>query len=83
MLVVRTQNNGIYPSNVHRYNTDLTDIREVAEKYGQTEDTLRLYDDNGTLIAVAVWPQGSHVYKYAKEPNLERKMALGARGFQY
>jgi hypothetical protein len=53
------------------YTTDLTDIREVAQKYGHTEDTMELYDDDGQLVAVATWPQGSKVYKYCTGKNLD------------
>lgn len=83
MTVIRTKHDGVYPSNEYRYETDLTDIREVAAKYGQTEDTLKLFDDNGELVAVATWPQGYKVYKYATEPDLQVKLSIGFRAFSY
>ena len=69
MKVIRFDNEG--PANRTEYETDLTDIRDVAAKYGHTEDTLELYDNDGTLVAVATWPQGYRVYKYCYGKNLD------------
>ena len=83
MTVIRTKHDCDWPANDYRYETDLTDIREVAMKYGQTNDTLKLFDDNGELVAVATWPMGYKVYKYATEPDLQYKLQIGAAAFSY
>lgn len=45
-------------------NVDVKDIREVAEKYGQANDTLELYDGD-KLIARATWDSCYRRYFYA------------------
>ncbi len=69
MRVVRWDNEG--PPNWREYQTDMTDIREIAMKYGHAYDTLELYDDDGQLVAIATWPQGNRVYKYCTGGNLD------------
>lgn len=69
MKVIRFDNEG--PANRTEYETDLTDIREIAAIYGHTADTLELYDDTGTLVAVASWPQTGGGYKYCTGKNLD------------
>lgn len=68
MKVIRFDNEG--PANRTEYETDMTNIRDVAAEYGHTEDTLELYDNSEELVAVATWPQGSRVYKYCYGDNL-------------
>ena len=50
------------------YITDITDIKKVAAEYGITDDTIRLYDDNDTLVAVASWFAGASLYHYCTNP---------------
>lgn len=69
MKVVRFDNGPV--ANRAEYTTDLENIRDVATKFGHTEDTLELYNDNGDLVAVATWPMGSKVYKYCYGKNLD------------
>ena len=68
MRVWRSDNTS---STTNEYQTDLTNIREVAEKFGRTEDTLHLYTDEGDLVAIATWPQGYKCYKYCYGKNLD------------
>jgi hypothetical protein len=51
------------------YHDNITDIREAAAKYGRSNDTVRLYDDDNTLKAIATWPQGGRAYKYCISPD--------------
>lgn len=48
-----------------------TTIRDAAQIYGRTDDTLELYDDAGGLVGVATWPQGSKVYMYCTGGDLD------------
>lgn len=68
MTVIRFDNGDI--SNRTSYETQLTDIREVAAEFGHTDDTMELYNDSGELVAKATWPQGSKVYMYCTGKNL-------------
>lgn len=74
MKVLRFDNGFI--ANASEYETDNTDIREIAQIYGHTDDTMELYDDDGNLVAVATWPQGSKVYKYCTGKNLDPDPSL-------
>lgn len=49
------------------YNTDITDIMEVAAKYGRCYDRIELRDDSGAMVAVAVWPSGYKGYIYSTD----------------
>ncbi len=69
MKVIRFDNDFSVTRN--EYTTDETDIRKVAAEFGRAEDTLELYTDDGDLVAVATWPQGSKVYKYCYGKNLD------------
>lgn len=51
-------------------NVNVKDIREAAVKYGCTDDTLELYDDNNKLIARATWPQGYNHYVYCDDASV-------------
>lgn len=53
-------------SNKRVYATNLTNIRDVAQEYGRTEDTVELYDNEMNLIAIASWPFGGKVYMYCE-----------------
>ena len=68
MTLIRTSND--FGRGYDEYETDMTDIKEIAEKYGHTEDTLKLYDDADNLIAIATWPQFGVAYKYCYGDNL-------------
>lgn len=70
MIVIRFDNGPV--ANRTQYETKIKDIREVAAKYGHTEDTMELYTDDGDLVGVATWPQGSRVYKYCYGKNLDQ-----------
>ena len=63
MTIVRYDNGPIANRREYAHDGDIT-IYEAAAVYGRSDDTLELYDDGGTLIAMATWPQGSKVYKY-------------------
>lgn len=69
MKLIRFDNDG-FPNRTE-YETDNENIRELAMEYGHTRDTLELYTNNGELIAVATWPQGSRVYKFSYGKNLD------------
>lgn len=69
MKVVRFDNGPV--ANRREYTTDIDNIREIAAKYGRSEDTLELYTDSDELVGVAIWPQGSKVYKYSYGKNLD------------
>lgn len=43
MKVIRIDNT--LDGSTATYETDITDIREIARVYGRSEDTLELYDD--------------------------------------
>lgn len=47
------------------------DIADIAAEYGQTDDTLYLYDDAGELIAAAMWPQTGGGYRYCYGAGLD------------
>lgn len=51
------------------------DIEDLAMEYGRTDDALRLYDDGGTLIAMAVWPQTGGGYRYCYGDGLSENPA--------
>lgn len=42
-----------------------TTIRDAVTKYGHSEDTIELYDNNNKLIGRAIWPTGSKCYLYS------------------
>lgn len=69
MKVIRFDNGDI--PNRREYTTDKTDIREIAAEFGRSEDTVELYDDDGQLVARAIWPQGSKCYMYSYGGNLD------------
>lgn len=73
MKVIRFDNGEI--ANQREYSTEKTDIREIAEEFGHTSDTLELYDDAGKLIARATWPMGSKCYMYSYGKNLDANPA--------
>ena len=83
MTVIRRAHDGVYPYNEHRYETELTDIREIAGVFGQTDDTLELYNDEGELVAVATWPMGYKVYKYAYGPDLMHMLREGPAAYRF
>lgn len=60
----------------HEYITEIADIRQVAEKYGETDDVVKLYDDDDNLVAVAFWPMGYAVYAYKWFDQVGREVAL-------
>lgn len=74
MTVIQYKKDGC--STAHEYLTDITDIRQVADKYGETDDVIKLYDDNDNLVAVAVWPLGYAVYAYKWYDKYGREIAL-------
>ena len=39
---------------------EVSDIESVAAKYGCTNDTVELRDDNDDLVAYATWRQGDN-----------------------
>ena len=79
MRVVRFDNGDI--PNRSEYTTSITDIRQIPQEYGHSDDTLELYTDDGDLKAIATWPQGSKVYKYCTGGNLDPNPAF--RIFRY
>lgn len=53
------------------YDTELTDIRDVAAEFGCADDSLTLCDDDFTPVSRAVWPQGSKCYMFAYGDNFD------------
>lgn len=56
-------------NNPSTYNTDSMTIEEATAKYGQTNDSIQLYDDNGNLVAYSVWKQGYNHYSFCRHPS--------------
>lgn len=46
------------------YLIDVDDIAVVAQRLGRGEDTVKMYDNHGYLVAMAIWEQGSNHYDY-------------------
>lgn len=73
MIVVRYDNGPI--ANRGEWETDMADIREIAQKYGHTDDVVELYNDNRELVARAIWLFGYKCYKYSYGANLHQNPA--------
>jgi|GEM_PF-3074417 len=56
-------------NNRREYHVGNTTIEQAAAQYGHPADQVQLWDDD-TLIAYAVWRQGSNHYSYCKHPNM-------------
>lgn len=69
MKVKEYKANRVSPA-YREYDTDLTDIKDVALAFGEKDDILELYNDKGKLVAIAIWPMGYKIYKYSTEPEI-------------
>lgn len=69
MKVVQIDHAWREPARIEYY-TDVTSIRQAAEQFGRTSDTVELWDDKDRLVAIATWPQGGKAYKYCTSPDV-------------
>lgn len=67
MTVIQISSTSRTPQH-YTYNTGDTTIQQAAQEFGETDDVVELYDDNGDLVGIAKWPQGSRAYMYCINP---------------
>lgn len=75
MRIIRYDNGPVANRTEYDHDGDLS-IYDAAMIYGRTDDTIELYNDAGTLVAMATWPQGSKVYMYCTGKNLSPNPSL-------